>query len=349
MDLQIFQRVFVLGATTTDQAMGYFWIGKTQQKLNDTEAANEAFTQAAALDPGSYYSERAREILAGLQPMQTAESFSLESNMTIERQMAEGWMRSTFTLPTDIDLSGLAELTQDSRCMRAIAFWDLGLYSQAQIELESLRADYNNDPVATFRLMNWALEHGFYRSAVFASRQVLTLAGMDNEATFTAPLYFNHIRFGTFFKDLVLQAADLENLNTLFLFSVIRQESMFEGFVISSAGARGLMQIMPATGTEIAAGMSWPPDFTSDDLYRPNISIRLGAHYLTRQINDYDGALFGLAAYNAGPGNAYTWYQLSGDDQDLFFEIIDIEETRQYILQISEFYHIYQRLYGTGP
>lgn len=347
--LQIFQRVFVLGSTPADQAMGYFWIGKTQQKLNDVEAANEAFTQAAALDPGSYYSERAREILAGLQPMQTAESFSLESNMTIERQMAEGWLRSTFTIPAEINLTGLAELTQDARMQRAIALWDLGLYSQAQIELENLRADYSNEPVATFRLMNWALEHGFYRSAVFASRQVLTLAGMDNDATYTAPLYFNHIRFGTYFMELVQNAADVEKMNTLFLFSVIRQESMFEGFVISSAGARGLMQIMPATGTEIAAGMSWPPNFTTDDLYRPNISIRLGAHYLARQIKDYEGALFGLAAYNAGPGNAYTWYQLSGEDQDLFFEIIDIEETRLYIQQISEFYHIYQRLYGTGP
>lgn len=343
--LQTFQRVFVLGTNSADQAMGSFWVAKTQLKLNNTEAANEAFTQAAALDPGSYYSERAREILAGLAPLESIEPYSLDYDLEIERQLAEGWLRTTFAIPAETDLSGLGDLAQDARMQRAVAFWEIGLYTEARAELENLRASYENDPVATFRIMNWALEHGFNRSAVFASRQVLTLAGMNDDATFTAPQYFNHIRFGTYFSSLVQDAAEQEGMHPFLLFSAIRQESMFEGFVRSSAGARGLMQIMPATGSEIADWMSWPPDFTPEDLYRPNISIRLGARYLARQINDYGGTIFGLAAYNAGPGNAYNWKQLSGDDPDLFLEVIDLQETRDYILQISEFYHIYQRMY----
>jgi soluble lytic murein transglycosylase len=241
----------------------------------------------------------------------------------------------------------LGKLAQDARMQRAIAFWELGLYTQARTELEDLRASYENDPVATYLIMNWALEHGFNRSAVFASRKVLTLAGMNDDATFTAPKYFNHIRFGTYFSGLVLNAADLEGLHPFLLFSTIRQESMFEGFVRSSAGARGLMQIMPVTGAEIAGWMGWPPGFTTEDLYRPNVSIRLGARYLSRHIEDYGGTVYGLAAYNAGPGNAFNWLQLSGGDPDLFLEVIDIQETRDYILQISEFYHIYQRMYET--
>ena len=347
--LQAFQRVFVLGTNASDQAMGSFWMAKTQQKLSDTEAASESFTQAAALDPGSYYSERAREILAGLAPLESIEPYSLEYDLETERQLAEGWLRTTFSLSSDTDLSGLGELAQDARMQRAIAFWEIGLYTEARAELEDLRVSYENDPVATFRIMNWALEHGVNRSAVFASRQVLTLAGINDDATFTAPQYFNHIRFGTYFSSLVINAANEEGLHPFLLFSAIRQESMFEGFVRSSAGARGLMQIMLATGTEIANWMSWPPGFTPEDLYRPNINIRLGARYLARQINDYGGAIFGLAAYNAGPGNAYNWKQLSGDDPDLFFEVIDIEETRTYIQQISEFYHIYQRMYEVQP
>ncbi len=345
--LQAFQRVFVLGTNAADQAMGSFWVAKTQQKLNQADLANEAFTQAVALDPGSYYSERAREILAGLEPLESTEPYSLEYDLETERLLAEGWMRTTFSIPTETNLSGLEDLAQEARMQRANAFWEIGLYTEARIELEDLRASYENDPIATFRIMNWALEHGFTRSAIFASRQVLTLAGMNDDATFTAPQYFNHIRFGTYFSPLVQTAADEEELHPFLLFSTIRQESMFEGFVRSSAGARGLMQIMPATGTEIADWMSWPPDFTTEDLYRPNVSIRLGARYLSRHIEDYGGTVYGLAAYNAGPGNAFNWLQLSGNDPDLFLEVIDIQETRDYILQISEFYHIYQRMYET--
>jgi soluble lytic murein transglycosylase len=346
--LQVFQRVLVLGTNAADQAMAQFWIGKVQQKQNNTDAAQEAFNLAASLDPGSYYSERAREVLAGLQPLQSISNYSTEYDLSQERILAEGWLRTTFTLPTETDLSGLGALAQDARMQRAIAFWEVGLFTEARQELEDLRAGYENDAVATYLIMNWALDHGFYRTAIFASRQVLTLAGMNDDATFTAPLYFNHIRFGAYFSDLVESAAEEEGLHPYLLYSSMRQESMFEGFVYSSAGARGLLQIMPDTGAEIAGWIGWPVDFTADDLYRPNVSIRLGARYLSRQSEEYGGALFGLAAYNAGPGNAYFWKQLSGDDPDLFFEVIDIEETRQYIQQICEFYHIYQRLYDTG-
>ena len=103
-----------------------------------------------------------------------------------------------------------------------------------------------------FASSNRWLKMGFYRSAIFTSRQVLTLAGMDNNATLNAPAYFNHIRFGTYFQDLVLSFANTEKIDPLFLFSVMRQESLFEGFASSGAGARGLMQIMPATGQEIS-------------------------------------------------------------------------------------------------
>ena len=122
---------------------------------------------------------------------------------------------------------------------------------------------------------------------------------------------------------------------------------MFEGFVTSSAGAQGLFQIMPATGAEVAKWINWPPDYSNADLARPFISMRLGSRYMAQQISTFEGNLYGLAAYNGGPGNAYQWKLSSGDDEDLFFEVIDIEETRQYVQQIFEFYHIYGKLYNS--
>jgi soluble lytic murein transglycosylase len=182
-------------------------------------------------------------------------------------------------------------------------------------------------------------------------RQVLTLAGMNTlSQTLAAPAYFNYVRFGLYYQDLVVPAAQQAGFDPLFLFSVMRQESLFEGFVRSTAGARGLMQITPDTGKTISDSLDWPPGYTSDDLYRPNVSVSLGTTYLQQQRIRFNGDLFtALAAYNAGPEAAQIWRYLSGPDSDLFLETIRVDETRDYIINIYENYTMYKSLYGTVP
>ena len=164
-----------------------------------------------------------------------------------------------------------------------------------------------------------------------------------------APPYFNHVRYGLYFRDLILPAAQDNGFDPLFLFSVVRQESLFEGFVSSTAGARGLMQIVPGTGAGIANALGWPVDYEPADLYRPHVSIAFGAYYLASGRNSLDGDLYAaLAAYNGGLGNALDWKQLCQGDPDLFLESVRFEESRQYIRSIYEIYIIYRRLYGPG-
>jgi soluble lytic murein transglycosylase len=135
----------------------------------------------------------------------------------------------------------------------------------------------------------------------------------------------------------------------VFIFSAMRQESMFEGFIKSEAGASGLMQIMPATGDEINGQLSWPASYTAEDLTRPVINIPYGAYYLSRQIDLFDGNLIAaLASYNGGPGNTLAWDELAKDDPDLLLEIIRFDETRTYIFHIAENFHIYERLYQSA-
>jgi soluble lytic murein transglycosylase len=130
----------------------------------------------------------------------------------------------------------------------------------------------------------------------------------------------------------------------------MRQESLFEGFVRSSAGARGLMQIIPSTGAEVASRLGWPEGYSDDDLYRPNINLRLGVEYLDRQMAFLGGDLYAaLAAYNGGPGNANTWKGMAPDDPDLFLEVIRFDETRSYIMRIYEIFSIYEEIYGLEP
>jgi len=345
-----FQRSLVLSVSPGDQAAASFWVGKTQQMLGDASSARTSWETTAQLDPTGYYSERAKLILTEQEPLSASPSFDLGYDLARERQEAVNWMIKTFSLPPETDLSSPGNLSADLHFQRAHEFHELGLYSEASREMSLLVKAHESNPVELFLLLNPLVDLGLNRTAIITSRQILDMAQLDDAGTLKAPAYFNHIRFGVYFREEVLQAAQNENIHPFVLFSVLRQESLFEGFVESTAGARGVMQIMPATGQEIASNMGWPPNYKEDDLYRPMISIRLGARYLARQREYFGGNMMAaLAAYNAGPGNAEIWFNLAKQDSDLFLEIIRYEETRNYLTQISEFNGIYSRLYERMP
>ena len=148
--------------------------------------------------------------------------------------------------------------------IRGKEYWRLGFFEEARTEFEELRLARELDAVDTFRLTQFFLDTGVYRSAIFAARQVLTLGGLDDTATFNAPVFFNHIRFGAYYREIVMQAAQEQDLDPLLLLSLMRQESLFEGFIQSSAGANGLMQMIPNTARQTSANnMGWPPGYVT--------------------------------------------------------------------------------------
>jgi soluble lytic murein transglycosylase len=121
---------------------------------------------------------------------------------------------------------------------------------------------------------------------------------------------------------------------------------MFEPFIVSGADARGLMQMLPSTARETSSQSGWPPVFLDQDIYRPQISIYLGSYYLNQQIRLQDGDLYaGLAAYNAGPGNASGWKELAQGDPDLYLEVVRFKETRNYLRAILEIFNLYKGFY----
>jgi soluble lytic murein transglycosylase len=345
-----FQRFLTVAVPLEDKAAGQFWIGKTSAIQDKVEAAQSAWQTAAGIDPTGYYSERARDMLHNRQSFDSPSEYDLSFDRQAEKAKAEDWLRINFQLPPETDLSSPGKLGDDPYFKRGLELWNLGLYDEARAEFESLRVLVQNDPAQSYRLMNALLELGAYRPAIMAARQVLELAGMDDTTSLSAPGYFNHIRFGSYYSDLVMPLADEYGFHPLFLYALIRQESLFEGFVDSSAGARGLMQIIPATGAEIAGNLGWPQNYTSDDLYRPVVSLRYGVDYLDRQRKLFDGNLFAaLAAYNGGPGNAQEWLELAPDDPDLFLEVIRYDETRNYLRRIYENFNIYRLIYNRTP
>lgn len=346
--LEDFKVAIKFSADVSANARAQLWIGKAHQASGDQSAAKAAWQNALLADPDGYYSVRARDLLENRQPFAAAPTSNINYDLAAERIVAETWLRVKFDLTPDTDLRGVGTLASDPHFQRGTEFWQVGMYNEAREEFETVRESVQHDPVDSFRFGNYLLDLGCYRPAIFAIRQVLTLAGMDEHSeSLNAPAYFKHVRYGLYYSDLVWPASAENEIDPLFVTSLIRQESLFEGFVRSSAGARGLMQIIPSTGEGIATSLGWPPNYKQDDLYSPYVSIRMGTFYLKSNRRLLNNDIYAtLAAYNGGPGNAQVWQSLAKGDPDLLLEIIRFAETRNYIRGIYETYTIYRSIYS---
>jgi soluble lytic murein transglycosylase len=131
--------------------------------------------------------------------------------------------------------------------------------------------------------------------------------------------------------------------------AITRQESQFDRQIISRAGARGLMQLMPGTARETAplAGLN----YELGSLYDPTYNIRLGSTYFGRLMDRYSGSyVLAVCAYNAGPGNVNKWLAANGDprvpgtDVLAWIEAIPLSETRNYVQRVLENAVVYDLL-----
>ena len=142
--------------------------------------------------------------------------------------------------------------------------------------------------------------------------------------------------------DIIRQQASDKRLDASLIAAVIYAESRFRDQT-SHAGARGLMQITPATAEEIAR-RSGGTEFEQGDLADPQINIAYGSWYLRWLLQRYgENAALAVAAYNAGTGNVDRWIV---DDPDMEVEEIPFPETREYVRQVLDVRRQYRTTYA---
>ncbi|WGD31134.1 lytic transglycosylase domain-containing protein [Ancylobacter sp. WKF20] len=136
------------------------------------------------------------------------------------------------------------------------------------------------------------------------------------------------------------------------VYAIARQESMFNPSAVSSAGATGLMQVMPATGRTIAnrTGVAFAPA----QLRVPSVNVQFGAAELRALLDNYqDNYVLTFAGYNAGRGNVSKWIAAYGDPRDPSVDPIDwveripFSETRNYVQRVMENAQIYKARFGS--
>lgn len=137
------------------------------------------------------------------------------------------------------------------------------------------------------------------------------------------------------------------------VYAIARQESTFNPGAVSSAGAKGLMQMMPGTASATAkrAGVAYAPGKLTD----PTYNATLGAFHLDELVDKFDGSyVLTFVAYNAGPRRSSEWVAKYGDPRDPRVDAVDwveripFSETRNYVQRVMENVQVYRERLGTG-
>jgi soluble lytic murein transglycosylase len=329
-----------------DRARAAYWTVKLGVA---PEAAVARWQQAFSFAPEAYYGTRSADQLSEQnQPLpHEFSSRALGSELTHQDwQVAGEWLALSFSLPVSETVGLLTQtpssVANEPAILRGLALEAIGLHKESINEWNSLRTRWQDDPLKLTLLARQAHEAGVHSVAI---RALFQLEGLvPNSSLLPDPLL--RVLYPTPYSDLVRDAARQEGIDPLLLYALMRQESLFDEGAVSSVGALGLGQVMPATGAGIAQQLGMQ-EFETSMLLHPAVSVRFAAFYISRQIAQMDNnMLAGLSAYNGGPGNAFRWIDEHGlEDMDYFAESIDFYETRAYVKAVYAQYDLYRRLY----
>jgi soluble lytic murein transglycosylase len=280
-----------------------YWQGRALARLGRGAEARALFVHVAERHPRSYYASLAEERLG--------------------RRDVAGEPRATERVPPfPGELAG-------SHAERARVLAQLGFTRFARLELDAIPAA----EVPRRRLLE------AYR-AVGAVGAALRLARAMRPGS---PGALREYLYPLGYWETVRAAAGAHDVDPLLVLALIRQESLFEPEAVSSAGARGLMQLLPATARQLADGAE-PP------LQDVATNVDLGTRLLARLLRQYQGVTAkALAAYNGGEDAVAKWERrYAGRAPDEFVELISFRETRDYVKAVLRNYRAYRRLYAAS-
>jgi soluble lytic murein transglycosylase len=204
----------------------------------------------------------------------------------------------------------------------------LGLYDEALPELLAKRPS-NNSANLSDGLPNRAVRFGEQLWKSMPPDYVIDLAPRDVlELLYPVP-----------FRESLLKHATSRNVDPRFVLSIARQESRFQADAKSVAAARGMMQFIASTATEVATQLKLN-DFDQDDLYNADTAILFGSQYLANLFQQFPNQPQAVAgSYNGGADNLARWIARARSNE------IGFTQTRDYVYKVMSNYWTYQRLY----
>ncbi len=309
--LRHFERLYEAVRTPLSRSRAAYWAGRAAAAAGRGEAARSWY-ERASLWPATFYGQQAAVELG---------------------------RRPAFPRPAGGPPPPLVEaFTADERVRLARLFCRAGTIGPAEPPIRKLAEDAEGDPPQLALVLDLAIRCGRLDLATALGRGPVREGLVDPLLAFPVPRI-----------DGFLEPPEGAPEPALLL-AVARHESQFDPRAVSPAGARGLMQLMPATARAVARELAigFDPGALLD---APAYNLRLGAHYLGRQLRRYREPVLALAAYNAGPGRVDAWLAAHGDPRGRgrhalldWIELIPFRETRNYVQRVLEGAEVYRHL-----
>ena len=305
-----------------------FWAALMNREAGDPETAADLAAKVIDIEPAAYYGLRA------------AQAFGLDTPAALEISVEEWLERLTGERePSRVDPQ------RESMWQAALDLRLGGFDDAADRVLSAWVAELASDPWLLVAASAFLAEQGEFSASARAAEQALTIFDLD---WYEAPVELLRLAYPQPWPDVMVLHAATEGVEPSLLWSLIRRESFYDADAEGLAGEVGLTQVIPLTGSDIAAGLG--VEYEHADLARPELAIRFGAWYLARQLEGFSSEpVMALAAYNAGPGNAARWEAeavVSGVDG--FLAALDYPSTRIYVRYVIESWAIYQELARAG-
>jgi soluble lytic murein transglycosylase len=291
-----------------------YWSALASQRLDDAATARARLEEVRRFDPFSYYGGLAADLLG--------QSF-WDVRLGQDPVTTNGEAAAVAHAMARIDL------------LREIE-WD----DAVTAEIDRSRQEFSRATGMAYAFAEALNERGLAVTGISIGWSLSQRAGGWNRRLLRIIYPFP-------FRDILTTEAAEQGVNPFLAAGLIRQESMFNPAAVSGAGAIGLMQVMPATGSALAQRLG-VRRFDNDILTHAEFNAHLGMAYLSDQLGDFAGRLpVVLAAYNAGPHRVTRWSEFPEfPDDELFAERIPFAETRDYVKIVQNNARIYEALYG---
>jgi len=299
---------------------GRYWTGRAFERLGNDPRARSVYREIATSDTTDFYRKHALARLGDGAGLAATVQAALDAPAS-----EQPW-------PVDEDLG------------RAQLLTDLGLDELALSEIEARGESVERR--AREALTGMALaRQGRYRAGIPHLRRAFPALGGPYQAS--VPREARHLYYPLAFEDQIASSAELAGVPRQLIYGIIREESAFDVTAMSHVGARGLMQLMPATGREIAGRIGLR--YREASLDEPAYNVRLGATYFGQLLEMFGGRTeLALAGYNGGPYRLKRLWREAGPrpEMDFFLESLPIDESRDYVKRVLVFTDSYGRMYG---
>lgn len=315
-------------------AAALYFLGRWWERSGELPAARAAFEELLTVEPLSYYAEVAGRSLRERPWATQRADGAVATRLAGYRGKA---LREDFR-----EVTATPETAR--RLKRASLLSRVGMTDWVDLELRSYEADLHQRQLLAMELASVYAKGGDYFRALRTMKSMAP--GYFRLKVEQAPRRFWELLFPLPYGGSLAKHAAERGLDPHLVAGLIRQESEFRPDAVSRAKARGLMQVMPATGRSLTRQLKLGAYHVAK-LDQPDFNINLGTYYLARIASAFDGRLeYALASYNAGKSRADAWKTWGEFEEPLeFIETIPFTETREYVLSVFRNAMVYRMVY----